>query len=215
MKDQRSTGPGLVPAVPVAQAVLALPRATKRVIIAGTDALAMLAALWGALALKFDVLVPVDARTLPYYAVAVLSALVFFSLLGLYRAVIRFVGPKAMLTVLAGVGLSALVLACFDRFVVPERNLPLSALGIYWALALLYVGGSRFIARYVFLHTVLNGKPAARVAIYGAGNAGARACSLMLGGPDFEPVAFIDDKRSLHGSSITGIRVYGPESLPK
>jgi FlaA1/EpsC-like NDP-sugar epimerase len=215
MKDQRSTGPGQFPAVPVAQAVLALPRATKRVIIAGTDALAVLAALWGALALKFDVLVPVDARTLPYYAVAVLSALVFFSLLGLYRAVIRFVGPKAMLTVLAGVGLSALVLACFDRFIVPDRNLPLSALGIYWVLALLYVGGSRFIARYVFLHTVMNGKPAARVAIYGAGNAGARACSLMLGGPDFEPVAFIDDKRSLHGSSITGIRVYGPDSLPK
>src|SRR5262249_41933776 len=107
MKDQRSTGPGLFLAVPVAQAVLALPRATKRLIIALPDALAVLAALWGALALKFDVLLPLDARTLPYYTVAVLSALFFFSLLGLYRAVIRFVGPKAMLTVLAGVGLPA------------------------------------------------------------------------------------------------------------
>jgi len=214
MKDQRSTGPSRRVAVPVAQAVLALPRVTKRLIIASTDALAVLAALWGALSLKFDVLVPVGIHTLPYYGVAALSALFFFSVLGLYRAVIRFVGPKAMLTVLAGVGLSALVLAAYDHFVA-DRHVPLSTFGIYWALALLYVGGSRFIARYVFLHTVMNGKPAARVAIYGAGNAGARACSLMLGGPDFEPVAFIDDKRSLHGSSITGIRVYGPEGLPK
>ena len=31
--------------------------------------------------------------------------------------------------------------------------MPLSAFGIYWALALLYVGGSRFVARYLFLHT--------------------------------------------------------------
>ncbi|HEX4388905.1 MAG TPA: nucleoside-diphosphate sugar epimerase/dehydratase [Steroidobacteraceae bacterium] len=195
--------------------MLALPRATKRLIIASTDAIALLIALWGALALKFDFLLPLGARTLPYYAVAVVSALFFFALLGLYRAVIRFVGPKAMLTVLAGVGLSALMLALFDHFVVREPRLPLSAFGIYWALALLFVGGSRFIARYVFLHTVMNGKPAARVAIYGAGNAGARACSLMLGGPDFEPVAFIDDKRSLHGSSISGIRIYGPDALSK
>jgi len=28
------------------------------------------------------------------------------------------------------------------------------------------VGGSRFVARYLFLHTGTNGKPIARVAIY-------------------------------------------------
>ena len=53
----------------------------------------------------------------------------------------------------------------------------------------------------------------ARVAIYGAGNAGAHVCSVLLGGPDFQPVAFIDDKKSLQGSSINGIGVYGPDAL--
>jgi FlaA1/EpsC-like NDP-sugar epimerase len=38
-------------------------------------------------------------------------------------------------------------------------------------------------------------------------------CSALLGGPDFEPVAFIDDKKSLQGSSINGIGVYGTDSL--
>jgi UDP-N-acetylglucosamine 4,6-dehydratase len=196
----------------VAEAILALPRETKRLIMASADAVAIPTALWAALALKFDRLDPLLDRTFAYFLVAVASALFFFSVFGLYRAVIRFMGPRAMFTVIAGVSLSVLVLAAFDRFVA-SHQIPLSALGVYWALALPYVGGSRFVARYLFLHTRTNGKPVARVAIYGAGNAGARVSSVMLGGPDFEVVAFIDDKKSLQGSNISGIRVYGPESL--
>jgi FlaA1/EpsC-like NDP-sugar epimerase len=200
--------------VSAAAAVLALPRGTKRLIMVGADAVAIPTALWAALALKFDQLDPSPDRTYAYFLVAVISALFFFSVLGLYRAVIRFVGPKAMLTVFAGVSLSVLMLAGFDRFFA-SHQVPLSAFGIYWALALLYVGGSRFAARYLFMHAGVNGKPAARVAIYGAGDAGARVCSALLGGPDFEPVAFIDDKKSLQGSNINGIRVHGSESLTK
>ena len=214
MKEQRSAGAQHTIAVKTAGLFLALPRETKRLIMATADAIAIPTALWAALALKFDSPDPLLARTLAYFLVALVSALFFFSVLGLYRAVIRFVGPKAMLTVLAGVSLSVLVLAAFDRFF-SQHQIPLSAFGIYWALALLYVGGSRFVARHLFLHTSSNRKAAARVAIYGAGDAGARVCSALLGGPDFEPVAFIDDKKSLQGSSISGLRVYDSDSLPR
>ncbi|HEY8051305.1 MAG TPA: nucleoside-diphosphate sugar epimerase/dehydratase [Steroidobacteraceae bacterium] len=181
--------------------------------MASADAVAIPTALWAALALKFDRLDPALDRTFAYFLVAAASALFFFAVLGLYRAVVRFMGPKAVLTVFAGVSLSVLVLMAFDRLVA-SHQVPLSAFGIYWALALPYVGGSRFVARYLFLRSAGNGRPVTRVAIYGAGNAGARVCSILLGGPDFEPVAFIDDKRSLQGSSINGVRVYGPEELP-
>jgi FlaA1/EpsC-like NDP-sugar epimerase len=164
------------------------------------------------MALKFDRLDPSFDRTFAYFLVAAGSAMFFFSVLGLYRAVIRFMGPKAMMTVIAGVSLSVLVLACFDRFFA-SHQIPLTALGIYWALALPWVGGSRFLARYVFVRRTGARGTATRVAIYGAGNAGARVCSALLGGPDFHPVAFIDDKKSLQGSSINGIAVYGPEAL--
>jgi FlaA1/EpsC-like NDP-sugar epimerase len=194
--------------------ILGLPRETKRLVMATADAVAIPTALWAALALKFDRLDPALDRTLAYFLVAIASALFFFSVFGLYRAVIRFVGPKAMVTVIAGVSLSVLVLAGFDRFVA-SHQIPQSAFGIYWALALLYVGGSRFVARYLFLHTGANGKAIARVAIYGAGDAGARVSSVLRGGPDFELVAFIDDKKSLHGSNINGIRVYGSDCLPE
>jgi FlaA1/EpsC-like NDP-sugar epimerase len=199
--------------VSAAAAILALPREAKRLIMATADAIAIPTALWAALALKFDRLDPSLDRTFAYFLVAVGSALFFFSVFGLYRAVIRFMGPKAMVTVIAGVSLSVLVLAVFDRFFA-SHQIPLSAFGIYWALALPYVGGSRFVARYLFLRRSGAKGTAARVAIYGAGNAGARVCSVLFGGPDFQPVAFIDDKKSLQGSSINGIRVYGAESLP-
>src|SRR5437762_7818131 len=214
MKNKHAAGRPAPLGVSAAEALLALPRETKRLIMATADAIAIPAALWAALALKFDRLDPALDRTFAYFLVAVASALFFFSVFGLYRAVIRFVGPKAMVTVIAGVALSVLVLAGFDRFVASQQ-IPLSAFGIYGAFALLYVGGSRFVARYVFLHPVTNGKPVARVAIYGAGDAGARVSSVLLGGPDFEPVAFIDDKRSLQGSNINGIRVYGSDCLPE
>ncbi|HTD09940.1 MAG TPA: polysaccharide biosynthesis protein, partial [Solirubrobacteraceae bacterium] len=212
MKDRHAGGRAT--STSVTAGILALPRAAKRLIIVGADALAIPTALWAALALKFDALSPSLERTYAYFLVAIGSALLFFSVLGLYRAVTRFVGPKAMLTVLAGVSLSVFVLALFDRFLA-QHQIPLSALGIYGALALLYVGGSRFVARYLFQHSSKNGKPAVRVALYGAGDMGARACAVLLGGPDYEPVAFIDDKRSLQGSSINGIRVYSSDSLPK
>ncbi len=193
-------------------AVLALPRETKRLIMATADAVAIPTALWAALALKFDRLDPALDRTLAYFVVAVASAMFFFSVFGLYRAIIRFMGPKAMVTVIAGVSLSVLVLAVYDRFFA-SHQIPLSAFGIYWALALPWVGGSRFVARYLFLrHSGAKGA-SARVAIYGAGDAGAHVSTALLSGPQFTPVAFIDDKRSLQGSSINGIRVYGPEAL--
>ena len=165
----------------VVTAILALPRTAKRVIMALADAVAIPTALWAALALKFDRVDPLLDRTFAYFGVALASALFFFWLFGLYRAVIRFMGLRAMMTVIAGVSLSVLVLAVYDHFL-STQQIPLTAFGIYWALALPYVGGSRFIARYLFLRRSGALGTAARVAIYGAGDAGARVCSALLGG---------------------------------
>jgi len=196
-----------------AAAILALPRETKRLIMVIADAVAIPTALWAALVLKFDTLDPEISRTFAYFLVATVSALLVFSVFGLYRAVVRFMGPKAVATVIVGVTFSVLALAIFDRLIA-SRQIPLSAFGIYWALALPYVGGSRFLARYLFLRAAGPRKRASRVAIYGAGDAGARLCSVLLGGPSFRPVVFVDDKKALQGSSIHGIRVYDAELLP-
>lgn len=190
----------------VADRILALPRRKKRLVMIIADAVAMPLGLWGALALKTGQLWPVLHAGQGHFITAVAVTFCAFSALGLYRAVVRFMGPKAMLMLVAGVTLTVVGVGAYDRLA-SSGDIPVSALAIYWALALLYASGSRFLAR-VAISRVRNGKPAARVAIYGAGDAGARLSSVLMGGPDFEPVAFIDDKKSLHGSSISGIKVY-------
>lgn len=175
------------------------------------DAVMLPAALWVSLILKFDRLLAID-RYWHLLAATVAIGLTVFTLFGLYRAVIRFMGPKAMATVVVAVSTSVLALGIYDR-AFGVWQLPLSALAMYWAAAMLYVAGSRFIVRYVFFYG-LKDRAAKRVAIYGAGEAGAKLSSILLGGPDFHPVAFIDDKRALQGNSINGLKVFSPQAFP-
>jgi FlaA1/EpsC-like NDP-sugar epimerase len=194
------------------QSLVQLPRYSKRLLSITTDALMLPAALALALILKFD-----RGFVLQNYGhlliAAVVIGLAIFSLLGLYRAVIRFMGPKVMVTMIVSVTLSVVLLGVYDRSI-GTWQLPLSALVIYWAAALLYVTGSRFMVRYLFFYSLKN-RSAKRVAIYGAGEAGAKLATVLLGGGDFQPVAFIDDKRTLQGSSVNGLKVYPPRALAR
>ncbi|MEO7774117.1 MAG: nucleoside-diphosphate sugar epimerase/dehydratase, partial [Steroidobacteraceae bacterium] len=79
---------------------------------------------------------------------------------------------------------------------------------------LIYVAGSRSLVRYLFFFFGFSTRKAERVAIYGSGEAGARLLSVLQSSPEFAPVAFIDDKRTLQGNHINGITVYGPDKLP-
>ena len=212
MQDTQATASHRSFGVRLAESLLELPRSTKRLVMVAADALAIPLAFWAALVLKFDRLDPGLDRKVGYFVVALLSALVFFSVLGLYRAVIRFMGPRAMMAISLGVTLSVVVVVGYDR-ALGRAEIPLSGFAIYWALALLYASGSRFVVRYLFSRN-RNGKHPTRVAIYGAGDAGARLSSVLMGGPDFEVVAFVDDKKNLQGSSINGLRVHSTEALP-
>ena len=175
------------------------------------DAICIPAALWTALLLKTGEL-PVGMAAAPWlYAAAVLASIPIFVRLGLYRAVVRFIGPKAIVAVVSGVTGSALVLAAINAFL-GERGIPFAAIGIYWALALVYVGGSRILVR-----SLMNARQVGpdRVVIYGAGAAGAQAAAALRLGGKFEPVAFLDDDLSMHGSVVSGIEVHAPSALAK
>src|SRR5579862_7325252 len=169
------------------------------------DAVMLPAILWAGLALKYgDPAVPVTHGDL--FVIATVSAIIIFALLGLYRAIIRFIGPQVMVTIVIGTALSVGVLGVYDRLH-GTPFLPWSVLAIYSALALLYLVASRFAVRYLFYYG-LNGHGTTRVAIYGAGEAGAKLSAALLAGSDFQPVAFIDDNLVLRGSRINGIKVF-------
>ncbi len=188
-----------------------LPRPTKRVISTCMDAIMMPMALWAALSLKagFPAFTPSDW---PAYLAVVAVSLPIFVRLGLYRAVIRFLGHKAVFAVAFAVALSGLLLGLIGR-ALSLPALSASVITIYSCIALLYVAGSRFVVRYYLLTRYLQ-PTVARVAIYGAGEAGARLSTVLSTTRAFDPLVFIDDNKSLHNRMVNGIKVYSPSELP-
>ena len=195
-----------------ARSILKLPRPTKRLIMIGADAIMLPIAFWATLILKYDRIVALT----PYHEVVVCTVIcgvALFSLLGLYRAVVRFMGVKAIGRVVLAVSLSVFAVGLCEQFGL-DRSVPPSTLAIYWAVSLLYVGASRMSIRYAWYYAT-KAPVAKRVAIYGAGEAGARLCSALIEGAEFEPVVFVDDRGALQGSEINGIGVHSPEDLSR
>jgi FlaA1/EpsC-like NDP-sugar epimerase len=80
-------------------------------------------------------------------------------------------------------------------------------------IAILYVVASRFVARSYFLHASIVGTNTPRVAIYGAGSGGMQLLGALRASHNYLPVAFIDDKVELQGTTIGGIKVFPPTHL--
>jgi FlaA1/EpsC-like NDP-sugar epimerase len=173
------------------------------------DAVFIPAALWSALVLRLGG-PPQGLGAEPWlYVAALLASVPIFIRLGLYRAVMRFIGARAIVAVTAGVTGSAIMLGLIKWFV-PGDSMPVEAVIIYWALALVYVGGSRILIRNLMNVRSSGGE---RVIVYGAGSAGAQAVAALRSAGSYDPVAFLDDDPSLRGSVVAGLEVHSPGAL--
>ncbi len=188
-----------------------LPRSTKRLISVCADTIMIPLALWSAMSLKAGRPV-LDLADWPAYLAVVAISLPIFVRFGLYRAVVRFLGHKAVFAVALAVALSGVLLSILGA-ALKLPALSVSVVTIYSCLALLYVAGSRFVVRYYLLTRYIQ-PTVARVAIYGAGDAGARLSTVLSTTRAFDPVVFVDDNKSLHGRMVNGIKVYSPDELP-
>jgi FlaA1/EpsC-like NDP-sugar epimerase len=188
-----------------------LPRRVKLAIVVTTDIATIAVALFTALSLRLGTFEHGASSGLWPYLAALITSIPVFAGLGLYQAVVRFAGTRTTLTIVIGVTCSALSVTAIDYLVEP-RAVPLTALVIYWAIALIFVSGSRVTARVLFRNS--SHRRRERVAIYGAGIAGSQVAAMMLTGTDFSPVAFIDDKPNMASRRINGITVFPPTSLP-
>jgi FlaA1/EpsC-like NDP-sugar epimerase len=189
--------------------MLGWPRQAKRLLMVAADLIVIPSALWAAFALKFDSLSEGFDRSLLFYVgVATVSTLIFAGS-GLYRAVVRFIGVRMLLSVIAGVSGSAAVLWLMGEFV-SQRSVPFSVAAIYWLLAMVWVSATRLIARWLLTPFETNGT---RVVIYGAGDAGAQLSMALSSGRQFVLLAYVDEKSSLRGTLMNGVPVIAPEDL--
>lgn len=186
-----------------------LGRRSKQLLMVLSDAIAMPAALWTAFLLHSGT-APGDFSAHGWlYAATILFTVPVFTRLGLYRAVIRFLGIHAAIAIALGVSFSTASLVFINYFYV-QTPVHIAVFAIYFALGVLYVGASRFGARELLRMGNLGAKP---VAIYGAGSAGAQLCTSLATSPHFRPLAFVDDNEKFHGARVSGLQVFPPDKL--
>ena len=190
--------------------LIELPRNIKQACLLSLDMVFVTAAMWSAVALRYGHLKfqlgPVE------YACAlvtvVVSAAVFLRL-GLYRAVIRFMGQQAIWAILIAVSYSAMILGATVFFT--QAHVPRSMPFIYWGLALLCIGGTRLVVRAYYQAKLRS--LSENVIIYGAGESGRQLLTAMYHGDQYHAVAFVDDDARVQRSVINGLQVARPEEL--
>jgi len=191
------------------RSVIHWPRSVKKALMVSADLVALPLILWLAISLRLGSFSHGNSGAGLLFVALPLITVPILIRLGLYRAVIRFISSKALVAALLGVTVSTVILGLLSYAPV-FGTVPRSSLAIYWSLALLYVGGSRYLVRLLLSP---RSSVASHVIIYGAGAAGARLAQAMAMSAEARPVAFIDDDRRLWGSVIGGLRVHQPADM--
>lgn len=206
------------------QCLLHLSRRQKRVLQLAVDVLLIWLALWLSFAVRmgaWDAARPFSGHGW-LFLLAPVIALPIFIRLGMYRAVMRYLGNDALVTITKAVTLSALVLSlAVYWYRGPTALVPRSMVFNYWWLSLLLLGGLRLTMRQFFIGDWFG--PIARrrdiesgtskVAIYGAGAAGNQLVAALRLGKAMRPAAFIDDDSGIATRTIAGLRVYTPKHI--
>jgi FlaA1/EpsC-like NDP-sugar epimerase len=189
-------------------------RNTKRALLVAIDIIALPVALWAGYALRLGEFWPKNIVSAWWLFVAVpFVAVPIFVRMGLYRAVLRYVGSKALITIVKAITITTLILLAL--VVMSETyGVPRSVFLSFWLISLLFIAGSRLLLRgYIHSYTRKR-KNKQPVAVYGAGSAGAELAKAMQSGREYEPVVFLDDNHDKHGSEIHGVKVFSPNELP-
>lgn len=184
---------------------LRLSRPKKRAVSLITDTLCLVFALWAAFSLRLETFfIPDDWRYGALFALTVLVTLGLFVKLGLYRAVVRYISERALYTIIGGTVVSAMVLVVMGYMlqVLVPRSVPV----MYWAIAFMFVAGSRFGIRAIVKHQ--NAIKKTRVLIVGAGETGLQLATALQQGIDYQPVAFLTLEKAKHRSNIGGLPVF-------
>ncbi len=194
---------------------LALSRNKKAAILISIDIIFAITALWAAFSLRLGFFYQPANEITYFFIVAPIIAVPVFIKLGLYRAIIRYMGIKALWTIIQATTLYALLFATCV-FYSGVGSIPRTVPTLNWMIMLLLVGCSRFFARWLLRENYFrvihrqNGTEYGKknVIIYGAGNAGVQLASALVHGHEFKAVAFIDDKKSLHKQKVNDLRIY-------
>jgi FlaA1/EpsC-like NDP-sugar epimerase len=203
----------------LAAPILGIPRPAKRVIVLAVDASLCVVTVWLAYYLRLGewVMISGEGFWQPQLAAlgSLLLALPLFVVNGFYRAIFRYSGLAALMTIIKATAVYGLLYASIFTAVGVE-GVPRTIGLIQPMLLLLTVGASRMLARFWLGGVYQNQLRKAnlpRVLIYGAGDAGRQLAGAMANSHEMRVVGFLDDDDRLHGHVLNGLPIYSPADL--
>jgi FlaA1/EpsC-like NDP-sugar epimerase len=201
--------------------ILALPRFAKRLIALIADMAQCVFAVWLAFYLRLDEFVSFTGKSdwsqgaLLAVVTSVALALPIFVVSGFYRAIFRYSGWPALLTVVRAVGTYGILYVSIFT-ILGVAGVPRTVGIIQPILLLILVGASRAFAR-VWLgdryHGILKRALRPKVLIYGAGSTGRQLAQALINSHDMQVTGFLDDDERLHGNVLNGVRIYAVQDL--
>jgi FlaA1/EpsC-like NDP-sugar epimerase len=195
--------------------LLLLPRPLKRSMALGADALMCAITVWMAFNLRLESWTAWSPAHFTAFVGAAAFALPLFIVFGLYRAIFRYAGLPALMTVLKAVAIYAVIYGfAFTWVGVP--GVPRSVGMLQPLLLLLGVSLSRAFVRY-WLGGIYQGivgrSGLPQVLIYGAGSAGRQLAAALKTSPELLVVGLLDDDDRLHGQVLNGLTIYDPAAI--
>lgn len=202
----------------LARWMVELDRYPKRAILAINDFILLNAALWLTLSFRLgEFFVPPSWQMLLVLIAAPFIGVATFFQMRVYRMVTRYMGTRGLALTAVAVGLSALywgLLVYFSGI----YSVPRSVVVLYPVLATALIWLSRQAAgsflRGAGIEVPKHITGGARtVIIYGAGTTGVQLLEALEATGGYQPVAFVDPRRTLARQYVSGLRVYAPERL--
>lgn len=194
---------------------LGMSRFAKQSIVFAIDSFYILFTVWLSFSLRYESLyIPRNSEWYAY-AVAVLIALPIFIISGLYRSIFRYSGFYTLFSVaIACIKYSVLYFIAF--LILSPAGIPRSIGILQPILLFIAVGSSRAMARFWLHPAALSGSEKSNkenILIYGAGSAGIQIANALQHNANYNVKGFIDDDERLYDKYISGIKVYGKESV--
>jgi FlaA1/EpsC-like NDP-sugar epimerase len=127
-----------------------LSRIKKKLIMLLVDFIALVLILLASFSIRLGYWYFLDSDLIWAIFGAPVIATPIFLRFGLYRAVIRYIGFKALWAIVQAVSLYALVWGVIG-FMFAVDGIPRSVILINWGLSLLVIGGLRIVARWILI----------------------------------------------------------------
>lgn len=190
--------------------MMEIPRFFKRLVSIAVDCCILFTSWVLAYYLRYDSIELIRDKSFVFSFMAViLATIVVFSLSGLYRAVVRFIGLRSMAAIAAGTFFSGVLL----HFAIDANAFLYSLSGnlnyVFFAFA--GIAGTRLLLRELVTASGRNDQP--KVLIYGAGASGRQLLLALASSKEFRAVAFVDDDPSFHGVMIRDVKVHSPDCI--